>query len=156
MTFGPTRPSRRLEASKGTMTPQGGRVGLHTLSREECIKLLSEVPIGRVGVAIAALPAIFPVNYQVWGDDLILFGATKGSGLARSTDNAVIAFQADSYDDERRTGWTVMGVGRSTCVPGLDDIAGLRSAAPDPWVTGHDPDLLVKLRLSEVTGHRIL
>jgi uncharacterized protein len=131
-------------------------VGLHALSRAECLHLLSEVEIGRVGVAIGALPAIFPVNFRVWEDDLILFGADRDSRLARSTDRAVIAFQADSYDHDRRTGWTVMGIGRSTCTPRPDERSGLRGAAPDPWVNGHEPELLVQLRLSEVTGHRIV
>jgi hypothetical protein len=108
-----------------------------------------------VGVAVGALPAIFPVNFEVWGEDLIIFGAMKDSRLARSTDNAVIAFQADSYDQLRRSGWTVSGVGRSTCIPNLDDLTGPQGAAPDPWMSGHDPELLVQLRLSELSGHRI-
>jgi hypothetical protein len=137
------------------MTQHEGRIGVQILSRKECIDLLGEVPVGRVAVAIGALPAIFPVNFQVWGEDLILFCAMKGSRLARSTDNAVIAFQADSYDHEQHTGWTVSSVGLSTCVPSRDD-SGLRGVAPDPWVTGHDPELLIQLRLGEITGHRIL
>jgi uncharacterized protein len=131
-------------------------VGLRTLSRTECMNLLTEAQVGRVGVVIGALPAIFPVNYQVRGEDLVLFGAARGSSLARSTDEAVIAFQADVYDHDRRTGWTVMGVGRSTWVPRPESPTGPVDTAPDPWVTGQEPDILVQLRLADVSGHRIV
>ena len=128
-------------------------MGLRALSREECLNLLCEVPVGRVGVQLGALPAIFPVTFQVWGDDLVLFNAIGGSPLALSADDAVIAFEADSYDQATRTGWTVMGVGRSTCLQGLDDLAGMRGTAPELWITGDEPEVLIQLRLDDLSGH---
>ena len=52
--------------------------GLELLSEDEARKLLATGGVGRVGLTIGALPAIFPVNYKVI-DGAIVFRTAPGS-----------------------------------------------------------------------------
>jgi nitroimidazol reductase NimA-like FMN-containing flavoprotein (pyridoxamine 5'-phosphate oxidase superfamily) len=65
--------------------------GLELLTEEESAKLLASERVGRVGITIGALPAIFPVNYAVI-DGAIVFRTSPGSKMsaaAASTLNVV-------------------------------------------------------------------
>jgi nitroimidazol reductase NimA-like FMN-containing flavoprotein (pyridoxamine 5'-phosphate oxidase superfamily) len=88
-------------------------VGLHALTKQECLELLSHTPVGRVALTMEGLPIIFPVNYRLLGDSVV-FGAMAESRLSRAADGAIAAFQADSYDETKRSGWTVMAVGQAS------------------------------------------
>ena len=63
-------------------------MGFRDLSRDECLGYLARVPVARVGVTIGALPAIFPVNFRMRGEDLVLFGAMANSRLALSNQDS--------------------------------------------------------------------
>lgn len=47
------------------------RNGLEVLSRDECLRLLAGMRLGRVVVTEMALPAVFPVNYALTGADIV-------------------------------------------------------------------------------------
>jgi uncharacterized protein len=107
------------------------------LSPGECRALLRAGSIGRVALSVGALPAIFPVRYQVVDDDIV-FGATPAAGPVTSVNNAVIAFQADAFDAAGEAGWSVLVVGRAehTAATGVtripsDHITGYRFDGPD-------------------------
>ncbi len=121
------------------------------LTRVECMKLLGQATIGRVGVTLKALPWIFPVPFQVVGEGLIVFGVTEGSPLARATDGAVVAFEADSFDGDRRIGWTVRGIGESAPLP---DGEAPGSAMRASWVLGESAERLRQLELGQLSGYR--
>ena len=53
--------------------------GLELLTTEQCRDLLSRSSVGQVGVTIAALPAIFPVNYAVLGEGIVSFGTVTAA-----------------------------------------------------------------------------
>jgi nitroimidazol reductase NimA-like FMN-containing flavoprotein (pyridoxamine 5'-phosphate oxidase superfamily) len=101
------------------------------LSPDECRDLLRAGGIGRVGVSVGALPAIFPVRYHLVDDDIV-FAAARDPFKA-SLAGTVIAFEADAFDPDHTTGWSVLVVGRvessadagTTRVPS-DHISGLR------------------------------
>ena len=54
--------------------------GLQVLSRAECLALLRDSLVGRVVVTDRALPAAFPVNFALLGEDVV-FRTTAGSKL---------------------------------------------------------------------------
>lgn len=132
-------------------------MGIQTLSKLECLDLLARVPIGRVALTSNALPVIFPVNYTLT-DDSVVFGAMAGSSLSRATDGAVAAFQADSYDLDNRTGWTVMAVGQALHVRDAETLGRLEleGALPEPWAIGQSAEQYFQIGLSGVSGHRIV
>lgn len=138
--------------------PSGGNdVGVRSLTKQECLDLLASVPIGRVALTLNALPIIFPVNYTLIGDSAV-FGAMSGSALSKAADGAVTAFQADSYDPENRTGWTVLAIGRALHVRDAETLGRLEldEKLPEPWAIGESAERYFQIDLSGVSGHRIV
>lgn len=131
-----------------------GTMGIRVLTRDECLQLLGQVPIGRIALSINALPAIYPVNFELLGES-VFFGAMAGSRLALAINGNIVAFQADSYDLDQHCGWTVMGVGHSKRVDVADDLQRLVSGVPEPWVLGHTAAQLVEVKLASLSGHAI-
>ncbi len=131
-------------------------MGIQVLSKQECLDLLTRVPIGRVALTLNALPVIFPVNYRLIGDSVV-FGAMAGSGLSRATDGAIAAFQADSYDEASRSGWTVMAVGQASHLRDAEVLGDLDLGGqlPEPWALGQSAERYFQIGLRGVTGHRI-
>lgn len=108
---------------------------LEQLSGQECLKLIASVPVGRIIYTWRALPAVELVNFALDGGDIVI-RIDRSAKLAAATQEAVVAFEADSLDPDRRAGWSVSVIGRSREVTDPGDIAhlrtiGLRSWAPD-------------------------
>jgi nitroimidazol reductase NimA-like FMN-containing flavoprotein (pyridoxamine 5'-phosphate oxidase superfamily) len=127
--------------------------GLEVLSREESLDLLASVPVGRVVYTDRALPAILPVNY-VLDEDAVVFRTGAGSKLAAATREAVVAFEADSFDAATKTGWSVMVVGRSRLVDDDREIERLAQLNLGTWVPTQ-PEHFVKIDLTQVSGRRL-
>ena len=86
--------------------------GLDILDEDECLRLLGTMPIGRVGICSGSLPAILPVNFELYGR-LIVFRTGRGTKLDAAVRSAVVAFQADQYDALYHTGWSVLAIGQA-------------------------------------------
>lgn len=127
--------------------------GLEVLSREESLALLASVPVGRVVYTDRALPAILPVNY-VLDRDAVVFRTEPGSKLAAAMREAVVAFEADSFDATTHSGWSVMVVGRSRLVDDDHEIERLAKLDLGTWVQGNR-EHFVKIDLTQVSGRRI-
>jgi hypothetical protein len=85
------------------------------LGEQESLRLLHTTTIGRVAYSQAALPAIRAVSYNL-RDGAVVIPTRAGSALAQAARGAVVAFEADSYDQAARTGWCVTVVGPSRVV----------------------------------------
>ena len=107
--------------------------GLELLTEEEARGLLAAGEVGRVGITIGAMPAIFPVNYRVI-DGWIVFRTAPGSKMSAASQGAVVAFEVDDYQLADRTGWSVLAVGPAEVVHDLDMSFKVRDAGlePDP------------------------
>jgi nitroimidazol reductase NimA-like FMN-containing flavoprotein (pyridoxamine 5'-phosphate oxidase superfamily) len=81
------------------------------LSPDECRALLRAGGIGRVGVSIGALPAIFPVRYELVDDDIVFHSPSAQAVAPGTLAGAVIAFEADGFGHDDQ-GWSVLVVGR--------------------------------------------
>jgi nitroimidazol reductase NimA-like FMN-containing flavoprotein (pyridoxamine 5'-phosphate oxidase superfamily) len=127
--------------------------GLEILSAEECWALLARAKIGRVGVSVGALPAIFPVNYATDGE-AVLFRTAPGTKLRAATDNAVVAFEVDQVDEQSRTGWSVLVVGQCREVDGPRAVSDATHAGLDSWAAG-EREHVVRLSSEFVSGRRI-
>jgi len=128
--------------------------GLELLSEEDSLALLATVDVGRVGVSIEAIPAIFPVNFAVVGGQIV-FRTSPGSKLSAATHEAVVAFEVDEHDAATRSGWSVLVVGRSQVVHDLDVTWQVLHAGLEPYADGRRADI-VRIRPEIVTGRRIV
>lgn len=126
--------------------------GLEILDEQTCRELIAGETVGRVAVSLSALPAIFPVNYQVIGGD-VFFLTADGTKTNAAIAGNVVGFEVDHLDPARRTGWSVLLVGQAHLVDDRE-----RAAIPgldlSPWAGG-DRSRLVRIHPELVSGRRI-
>jgi nitroimidazol reductase NimA-like FMN-containing flavoprotein (pyridoxamine 5'-phosphate oxidase superfamily) len=127
--------------------------GLEILDRKECLRLLCTASVGRIGFTYGALPTIQPVNFVVYCGSLIIrIGA--GTKLATATRHAVVAFQADEFDLNMRTGWSVTAVGHARAVRDQSELEILRALPLSSWIHG-ESDHYVRIGTEVLSGRRI-
>lgn len=127
--------------------------GLELLDDDECRRLLSSAHLGRVAVNVAALPAIFPVNYVV-DDGYIVFRTGIGTKLEAATNHAVVAFECDEIDAVEHRGWSVMAIGKSEVVKDPLELERLSHLPLTPWAGG-DRSSIVRIPIELISGRRI-
>lgn len=119
----------------------------------ECWHLLETTDVGRLAVAIRNRPDIFPVNYAV-DDQTVVINTAPGTKLAAAVLGRAVAFEADVLDPITQTGWSVVVKGTASEV---DDIEGLISAQHlgiQSWVPT-DKRRYLRIIPDSVTGRRI-
>ena len=128
-------------------------LGLEQLSRDECLHLMTSVPVGRIIYNRQALPAVELVNFAIDNGDIII--RTDHSGkLAAATRGAVVAFEADRLDTEHQVGWSVTVVGQSQEVTDPDEIGRLKQIGLRPWAPG-DREHFIRIRPGILNGRRL-
>ena len=129
------------------------RTGLQVLSRAECLALLRQSLVGRVIVTDRALPAAFPVNFALLGEDVV-FRTAAGSKLEAASARTVVAFEADDMDPVRQTGWSVLIQGRAALIEDPVELARARALPLQPWAPGRRLEF-VRIRSELLSGRRI-
>ncbi|WP_338117967.1 pyridoxamine 5'-phosphate oxidase family protein [Streptomyces coryli] len=134
-----------------------GRVRTVQLSREEALRLLGSVTLGRIVFTQDALPAIRPVNHALVAGEIFI-RMNRGSALtlqseAAGADGVVIAYEADDLDPDTHLGWSVVVTGYARLITGAAELARLRGLV-HPW-TDRELDLAVRIRPEVVTGMRL-
>ena len=125
---------------------------LNELPREEALRRLASVPIGRIVFTIGGLPTIWPVVHVLDDDDVVV--RTQLEATTFATDGAVVAYEADVIDLETRTGWST-------------SIAGVASVVEDPAELERFEDLIkpmsdqpvtyvIRIKTDEVRGYEVV
>ncbi|CAM4143263.1 pyridoxamine 5'-phosphate oxidase family protein [Nocardiopsis rhodophaea] len=127
--------------------------GLEILGREECLRLLAAAPLGRIVFTHNALPAVQPVNFVVYGVDIVI-RTSAASRLASATRDTVVAFEVDDFDVDARTGWSVTVVGNGRAVTAPEERADLERLPLHPWAPG-DRSHFIRVETKVITGRRI-
>ncbi|WP_454791467.1 pyridoxamine 5'-phosphate oxidase family protein [Mycolicibacterium lutetiense] len=130
---------------------KGSELGV--LTRRECLDLLEGVRVGRLVFTEDALPAVQPVNFRVWHDDVVIRVA-GGPKLIAATDHQVVAFEADELDADLRTGWSVTIVGHAEHITDVDEQVEVAGTFVQPWAEGRR-DHFVRIRSEKVTGRQL-
>ena len=126
---------------------------LENLSREECLRLVGQVPVGRIVYTRQALPAVELVNFALHDGDIII--RTDASGkLAAATRGAVVAFEADSVNTAAHAAWSVTVVGYSEAVTDAQQIRQLEQVGLLPWAPGKH-DHFIRISPTIVNGRRL-
>jgi hypothetical protein len=125
------------------------------LAREEALRLLGTVPLGRVVFTDRALPAIRPVNHIVDGQRII-FQTGASAAITTAVDGAgtIVAFEADAIDPVRRVGWSVVVIGGARRLQDAAEI-GCYLRLLRPWAAGRKDDIIA-IRADLVTGFRLV
>ena len=123
--------------------------GLEILDEHECRRLLASQCIGRVGVTIGALPAIFPVNYVTVDGDIV-FRTGEGTKLRAALEHAVVAFEVDHADTVYHDGWSVQVIGMAEEI----DATWAKNLPVTPWAPGRRQHV-IRIRPELLSGRRI-
>jgi uncharacterized protein len=123
------------------------------LDREESLRLLASVPVGRLIFTVNALPTVRPMNFALV-DGLIVMRTADDSTVARKVHGTVVAFEADELDNATCSGWSVTVIGRASVVADREIAARYRAVPLVPWAAGpRDTFLTITTEIAE--GRRV-
>jgi nitroimidazol reductase NimA-like FMN-containing flavoprotein (pyridoxamine 5'-phosphate oxidase superfamily) len=123
------------------------------VDRVECLSLLEQQRVGRLGFVVDGWPVVLPMNYLVDGGDIVL-RTDAGTKLSTLRHGAQVSLQVDSYDHVYRSGWSVLVFGFATEM--IDDaaISQARSLGLHSWAGGDD-NFWIRIRPLQITGRRL-
>jgi nitroimidazol reductase NimA-like FMN-containing flavoprotein (pyridoxamine 5'-phosphate oxidase superfamily) len=125
---------------------------LEELSRSECLRLLASVSVGRVGLSVKALPAVLPVNFALL-DGEVVFRTAEGTKFHAAVAGRVLAFEADHYDPDGLSGWSVLVQGVSRVVTEPTELQRTQQLTVEPWAVD-GADRIVRITSTLVSGRR--
>ena len=131
-------------------------MNVESLTADECHRLLATREVGRLAVVVGGYPEVFPVNYAVVRDRVVI-RTDPGLKLAHARFERV-CFQVDELDWAHRTGWSVLVKGVVHEMKEGDrheEELGVAAARIRPWAGGVKAHILVVTPVS-VTGRRIV
>jgi hypothetical protein len=123
------------------------------LSRDECLRLMASVPVGRIIYTRRALPAVDLVNFTLDRGDIIIRTDRSGT-LAGATRGAVVAFEADSLDPAGQADWSVTVIGQSSEVTDADEISRLERMGLSSWAPGQQQNF-IRISPGILTGRQL-
>jgi len=108
---------------------------LQELTRDQCLRLMAGVPVGRIVYTRQAMPAVELVNFAIADGDIVIRTSRSGK-LAAAVAGAVVAFEADQLDPAAHTAWSVTAIGAAREVTDSADLAQLARIGLSTWVPG--------------------
>ena len=129
--------------------------GLGVLSTPECVDRLSRARVGRLAVIHNGEPLILPVNHEMDGE-AVVFRTAEGTKLSAALDQAPVSFEVDSFDVDRRAGWSVVVRGVANVVDDPAQIARLEQLGVWPWADAVERTNWVRIRPYEITGRQVI
>ncbi len=130
------------------------RSGLEILPLTECIRLLASVPVGRIAFHADGEVVVLPVNHLVDGQDIV-FRTASGSKLSAAEKADIVAFEADDYDAQAKSGWSVVINGRAEILYENAETQRLDGLGLQPWPTAVDRPFWIRIRSTSVSGRQI-
>jgi nitroimidazol reductase NimA-like FMN-containing flavoprotein (pyridoxamine 5'-phosphate oxidase superfamily) len=121
---------------------------------EDCLRLLASVPVGRFGFHLDGEVVVMPVNHLVDGQNVV-FRSARGSKLSAAESLGNVVFEADDYDANSRTGWSVLVNGRAEVVYDDTETRALDARGLDPWASAVDRPFWVRVRPTSISGRLI-
>lgn len=126
---------------------------LGTMETAQCWALLAGNDVGRLAVSIHDHPDVFPVNYAVDGDSIVV-NTAPGTKLAAAVLGRAVAFEVDELDRTTHTGWSVVVKGQAREIEDLDGLMGAEDLNIRPWADT-DKTRYLRITADEITGRRI-
>lgn len=131
------------------------RTGMEVLPMDECMRLAKSVPVGRLAMIDRGEIVVFPVNHVVDGST-VCFRSAYGSKMDAALMRHVVSFEADSYNADDHTGWSVVLKGRADLVTDEDQLARLRVSGVRPWSNALARDTWIAVQATGISGRRIV
>ncbi len=127
---------------------------LVVMEEGECLHLLGQAHLGRLGFTHRTLPVILPVNYVIDGDRVV-FTTDSSSILAAAINSDVVCLEVDDHDSLSHTGWSVLITGHLNELSQAD-ADDLTSRVPLPSWRPMPLPHVVGLDMEMVSGRRLV
>lgn len=136
---------------KATGDTSVGPAELQELPLQECLRLLGSVSLGRIGL-LGSVPSILPVCHAVLDGDVV-FRTDPGTKLSMADRGSLVVFEADEFDEQARTGWSVVVLGHAETVSDRATLERVDSLPIDPLIT--EFHAVVRIRSVRITGRTL-
>ena len=126
---------------------------LEVLTEGVCLDLLRANSFGRVAIVVGGQPLVFPVNYGMDGDRVVI--RTGPGTKLRWAPNSRVAFEIDEVDRDHGLAWSVLMQGVAQDVRRAAGGYGraLRAVTVEPAAPGERDDRLA-IQPRVITGRR--
>lgn len=130
---------------------------MRELDRDEALRLVATVSLGRIVFTQHALPAVRPVNHLVEDGEIIVRihddGALASLVAPADVPGVVVAYETDAIDPDTHLGWSVVITGYASPVADADEVDRY-AVLLRPWVD-HPMVGALRIRPDIVTGFRL-
>jgi nitroimidazol reductase NimA-like FMN-containing flavoprotein (pyridoxamine 5'-phosphate oxidase superfamily) len=120
------------------------------LDEHDCWELLRANEVGRLGIAIAGHPDIFPINYVV-DHGTIVFRTAEGTKLAAAVLGYSVAFEIDGESDGEA--WSVVIKGKADEIEQMHALFDAADLPLYPWHAA-PKHRFVRIIPDDVSGRR--
>jgi nitroimidazol reductase NimA-like FMN-containing flavoprotein (pyridoxamine 5'-phosphate oxidase superfamily) len=120
------------------------------LTADECLARLRSQVVGRLAVAIANRPDIFPVNYVV-DHGGVVFRTAEGTKLAAAVLGQGVAFEIDGFDIDAGEAWSVVVKGNAVELVRQQELFDALELPLFPWHAA-PKHRFVRIEPTEITG----
>jgi nitroimidazol reductase NimA-like FMN-containing flavoprotein (pyridoxamine 5'-phosphate oxidase superfamily) len=127
---------------------------IEAIDEAEAWALLAAHSVGRLVVNVGSQPDIFPVNYLLDGDTIVVRTA-EGTKLAAALMGSRVAFEIDKIDEKNRVGWSVVVHGTASESRRLLDVMHDEELPIEPWATG-TKNRVIHITSERITGRRLV
>ena len=140
------------EHDRGTVPTD--HTGLRVLTFDECLLRLAECPVGRFAFVNDGEIDVLPVNHTVDGLN-IYFRTRGGSKIEAAVNSTRVSFEADSYDERAKDGWSVLVYGTAEIVE-PKDIRRVEPIAREAWVPPESSEMTwIRIRSTAISGRAL-
>jgi hypothetical protein len=143
----------RAAGDEPATTQVRDRLGMVVLDEDDCWDRLTEEPVGRMALVVGGRPHLVPLNHVVRGRALYVVsvpGTKLHEVLHRPGQPA--AFEVDHYDEQGRTGWSVVVSGHLHPVQDLVDHTHQDVRGRPIWLDGFRDRTWLRLDPDRVEG----
>ncbi|NLA35803.1 MAG: pyridoxamine 5'-phosphate oxidase family protein [Actinobacteria bacterium] len=126
--------------------------GMEYLDESQCLELLASQEHGRLAIAIANHPDIFPINHVV-DEGTVVFRTAEGTKLAAAVLGSSVAYEVDGYEPSEGIAWSVVVKGRAMEIEALEDLLRSEDLPLFPWHVS-PKRRFVRIVPAEITGRR--
>lgn len=120
----------------------------------ECWELLATAGFGRLAIAASGGVDIFPLNFAVDNQTIVLRTA-EGSKLSEMLHEVPVALEADERDLATGRAWSVVAKGRPRVLTGAEEIEAAHALDLMAWSSTERKAHFVRIEVTELTGRRL-
>ncbi|HEX9541420.1 MAG TPA: pyridoxamine 5'-phosphate oxidase family protein [Streptosporangiaceae bacterium] len=149
----------KQHAEDGSRLAGTGEPAVAVLDEAECLGLIAEGGVGRIGYTSRFGPVVLPVNYELYEGTIVFrtgLHSSMGEDLRTGIADAEykVAFEIDQIKPARQEGWSVLIQGSAHFVDSEAELASVAQLGVQAWAAG-PKEQFIRIIPTHITGQRI-